>query len=69
MKFTGHLIPADLCEIKTPHFPHIIGQYDTVRYGKLDKFCEGIPGDPPLFRAKFIKGDAWVPDTLIWEEV
>ena len=33
------------CEINTPHIPHILGSYNTVHYGELYEFCEGIKGN------------------------
>lgn len=33
------------CENNLPHIPHILGSYNTVHYGKLYEFCQGIEGD------------------------
>jgi len=32
------------CGRTYPHIPHVIGEYDTVRYGKLPVFCTGKSG-------------------------
>lgn len=38
---------TDMCGIQEPHAPHTITQYNTVRYGCLDKFCLGKEGATP----------------------
>ncbi len=32
------------CGNREPHVAHIHGEYDTVRYGRLDYFCLGVNG-------------------------
>jgi len=39
--FFGHHIE---CDRAYPHIPHIVGYYDTVRYGKLPIYCLGRGG-------------------------
>jgi hypothetical protein len=35
------------CDLKTPHPPHVLGTYDTVRHGVLARFCLGREGEVP----------------------
>lgn len=47
------------CENKEPHIPHIIGSYNTVHYGELFNFCQGIEGNGIKINiSKNIKGSA-----------
>lgn len=35
------------CDCPTPHVPHVVGCYDTVRYGRLQQWCLGREGEIP----------------------
>ena len=35
------------CDCPTPHVPHVVGCYDTVRYGRLQRWCLGREGEIP----------------------
>lgn len=54
------------CGINTPHIPHILGNYNTVHYGKLYKFCEGIEGNGiKIVITENLKGDGGSAARLI----
>jgi len=38
-KYEGMKTP---CTHKGAHYPHLVGHYDTVRYGRLEKYCAGV---------------------------
>lgn len=62
--FAGTPQFCGLCE---PHEPHIVGTYDTVRYGMLDRFCPGFPGPGELFRVVgYLRGSAEFPTIFRW---
>jgi hypothetical protein len=47
IEFFGSLCPCGSVE---PHLPHSLGEYETVRYGRLSRFCPGMPGPGAEFR-------------------
>ena len=48
--FRGHHVG---CSNSQPHPPHKVGEYDTVRYGELSKFCKGILADNECYEDYF----------------
>ena len=53
------------CEVTTPHLPHIMGSYSTIRSGVLDDFCPGISGNGfKITILSELKGDAWSEDVV-----
>jgi hypothetical protein len=50
------------CGKKEPHYPHITGTYNTVRYGVLHYYCPGWSGDGlDIYEDRWF-GDAQTPD-------
>jgi len=60
--FKGH---NSNCSQTVPHHPHLRGTYDTVRYGELDTFCEGILSENECYEDYFYSvGCACTPTKL-----
>lgn len=36
-----------VCDLDSPHLPHVVGTYDSTRYGRLVDFCLGQEGEIP----------------------
>jgi hypothetical protein len=43
-EFKGEEVKCELAEAGIPHAPHVVGSYQTVRYGALDYYCMGKEG-------------------------
>ena len=61
---------AITCSIEGPHPPHVVGYYDTVRFGPLQFFClgkegevefEGIKRELKIVVEEYEHGDGWIP--------
>lgn len=55
------------CGNPEPHLPHGTGGYSTVRHGRLDKFCPGLPGPGAAFKViGYLPGNPLTPTVLRW---
>ncbi len=52
------------CGDHTPHLPHEMGTYPTVRFGTLTVFCVGVPDGRNYRCIGFLKGEADFPSVL-----
>ena len=48
-EFKGEEVKCELAEAGIPHAPHVVGSYQTVRYGALDYYCLGKEGSLPIW--------------------
>jgi len=48
-EFKGEEVKCELAEAGIPHAPHVVGSYQTVRYGALDYYCLGTEGSLPIW--------------------
>jgi hypothetical protein len=53
------------CGDRTPHLPHVLDEYSTVRYGQLVRYCPGWSGDGLDIYEDRWDGDAQVPDQSV----
>jgi hypothetical protein len=53
------------CGSRAPHLPHVTGEYSTVRYGQLARYCPGWSGDGLDIYEDRWHGDAQQPDRSI----
>ena len=59
----------EFCGSAEPHYPHVTGTYDTVRYGQLERYCPGVPGAGVEYRiVGHLSGTPGFPGVLRWVE-
>lgn len=70
--FSGHHVGHVTCQNEGPHAPHIVGYYNTVRHGKLERFCRGKSGEGiQINEQEYAKGSAATPAYVkgeYWED-
>ncbi len=52
--YSGSAAGRAYCDAQGPHPPHVTGEYQTVRWGNLQKYCLGEEGETPEGRLHIV---------------